>query len=260
MVAALAAIVAAPGKPSGAHPSVTTKGIYGAALAALIAAALLAGSVASNMAANNTAAALAANRNAGAPAAAMDFEGTAASGLDEIYRAALLQNAFAKVAAEKTQTGQVTPGAADRLIILLDPVLRRSQNIKSAALTVTVVNLLAGLQFRFPDLARQIPNSRETYLALTEKMLARLPRRSDLAIPYFNLLIRDDQEQRALATAERILAGNRQDAVALWFSGIVLLVRPKNAGQGLERMRRALEFGIRKRIPIAAPLLRQLTR
>ena len=259
MAAALAAIVAAPGKPSGGQISARRKGIYGTALAALIAAALLAGSLASNVAANTAAAALAANRNVGAPAAAMAFKGTAA-GLNEIYQAALLQNAFARLAAEKTQSGQITPASADRLKILLDPVLGRSQDIKSAALTVTVVNLLAGLQFRFPGLARQIPNSREKYLALTENMLARLPRRSDLAIPYFNLLIRDDQEPRALATAERILAGNRQDAVALWFSGIIMLAGPKNADQGLARMRRALDFGIRKRIPIAAPLLRQLTR
>ena len=260
MAAALAAIVAAPGKRPGAQNLAPAKSIYGAALAALIAAALLWGSVASNMAANAAAAALAANRNANSPAAAMAFSGAAASGLDEIYQAALLQNAFARLAAEKTQTGQVTPGSADRLIVLLDPVLRRSQDIKSAALTVTVVNLLAGLQFRFPNLARRIPDSRETYLTLTEKMLTRLPRRSDLAIPYFNLLIRDEQEPRALATAERILAGNRQDAVALWFSGIVMLAGPKNAERGLARMRRALDFGIRKRIPIAAPLLRQLTR
>ena len=148
--------------------------------------------------------------------------------------------------------------AAGRVIILLEPALKHSQDIKSVALRVSVVNLLAGLQFRFPDLARQIPNSKENYLALAEDLLVRLPRRSDLAIPYFNLLIRDDQEPRALATAERILAGNRHDAVALWFSGIVMLGGPKNADRGLARMRRALDFGIRKRIPIATPLLRQL--
>jgi len=259
MAAALAAIVSAPGGQPGGQNSVPTKTIYGAALTALIAAALFAGSFASNMAANAAAAALAANRSAGTPAAAMAFEG-AAAGLDEIYQAALLQNALARLAAEKTQTGQITQGSADRLKILLDPVLGRGQDIKSAALMVTVVNLLASIQFRFPELARQITNSRETYLGLTEKMLARLPRRSDLAIPYFNLLIRDDQEPRALATAKRILAGNRQDAVALWFSGIIMLAGPKNADQGLARMRRALDFGIRNRIPIAAPLLRQLRR
>lgn len=259
MAAALAAIVSAPSQRADGQNSGHNKGIYGAALSALIAAALFAGSLASNMAANSAAAALAANRNTGTPAASMAFEG-AAAGLDEIYQTALLQNAFARLAAEKAQSGQITPGSAGRLKILLAPVLERSPDIKSAALTISVVNVLAGLQFRFPDLARQIPNSREKYLALTEMMLARLPRRSDLAIPYFNLLIRDDQEPRALATAERILAGNRQDAVALWFSGIIMLAGPKNADQGLARMRRALDFGIRKRIPIAAPLLRQLTR
>jgi hypothetical protein len=38
----------------------------------------------------------------------------------------------------------------------------------------------------------------------------------------------------------------------------VLLAGPKKADQGLARMRRALDFGIRNRIPIAKPLLRQL--
>ncbi len=258
MAAAMAAIAAAPGDRSRARGSAPPKGVYGAALASVIAAALLAGSIASNMAANTARTALNFNQSAGMPVAKIQFGGGTTFGLSEIYRAALLQNAFAKLAAEMAANGKAAARSAERLKILLEPVLGQDRDIKSAALTVTVVNVLAGLLFRFPDLARAVPNSREGFLHHTETMLARLPRRSDLAIPYFNLLIRDGQEARALATAERILSNNPVDAVALWFSGIVLLAGPKKADQGLARMRRALDFGIRNRIPIAKPLLRQL--
>jgi hypothetical protein len=116
--------------------------------------------------------------------------------------------------------------SARRLDILLQPILRQHQDIKPAALTVSVGNVLAGLIFRFPAQARAIPNLRERYLQISEIMLARMPRRSDLAIPYFNLLLSDGEEPRALEAAESLLQNDPNDAVALWFSGIVLLAGP----------------------------------
>jgi hypothetical protein len=47
-----------------------------------------------------------------------------------------------------------------------------------------------------------------------------------LAIHYFNLLLRDGEEPRALEAAESLLQNDPNDAVALWFSGIVLLAGP----------------------------------
>ncbi|MDP6427703.1 MAG: hypothetical protein QF393_06775 [Rhodospirillales bacterium] len=267
MAAALAALSARPKLNDGRTGPGTGPAIgsfWRSSSAALGAVILLAGSITGHLAADTARAALNANRNAETPAdrhaLASGIYGGITGGLEEIYRASLLQNAFSRLAAEKEEKGSIAPRSAERLKVLLLPVLRKGAEIKSAALTVTAVNVLAGLVFRFPEFEKNIPGMRGKYIDFSEMLLQRMPRRTDLAIPYFNLMIRDSQEPRALRTAEVLLSKYPSDAVALWFSGITLLANPEKAKQGMARMRRALEYGIRNRIPIAPTVLRRLTR
>jgi len=74
--------------------------------------------------------------------------------------------------------------------------------------------------------------------------LDRAPERVDVSAPFYGWLLGRDQEDTALAFAERRLAEHPLDSVAMWYSGIVLLGRPDRAENGIRRLRRALDLGV----------------
>ena len=61
-----------------------------------------------------------------------------------------------------------------------------------------------------------------------------------------------------LALASRILAADRGDPVGLWFSGTVLIATPETAAEGITRMRRALDLGLERVMPVDAALKNQI--
>ena len=88
--------------------------------------------------------------------------------------------------------------------------------------------------------------------------LARAPRRGDMAVPYLSWRLAAGDDAAILAVASRILAGDRDNPVGLWFSGTVLIATPQTAAEGIARMRRALAQGLERVMPVDAALKSQI--
>lgn len=86
------------------------------------------------------------------------------------------------------------------------------------------------------------------------------PRRTDLAAPYLLWLLTRNKTDEFHAWANRLYARNPQDMVGLWFSGIALLDDPAQTLAAVERMRKALDLGIERIIPVEDQLKRELGR
>jgi len=99
----------------------------------------------------------------------------------------------------------------------------------------------------FEDWGRQVSN----YLTLA-------PRRSDIAIPYLVWLDRHGRFADLFAAADRMLAIDADDPIALWYSGAALTRQPGQGRLGFARMRRALDTGIELRIEVAPAQRRQV--
>lgn len=81
--------------------------------------------------------------------------------------------------------------------------------------------------------------------ARLDAFLDRAPARTDLTAPYYAWRVDRGEEPTALAFAERRLAIDSGDPVALWFSGLILLGRSDtDAASGLTRMNRAIDLGV----------------
>lgn len=127
--------------------------------------------------------------------------------------------------------------------------------------------LLVSSLFARSDLAF-VPSSGETahlvsgYLANWGKRLDQAlkiaPKRTDLAISYLLWLLRENREQEFSQLALRLHEMNPEDPVGLWFSGIALLGDPRQARAGLLRMRRGLEEGIERMVPVDDALKAQV--
>ncbi|NQV55838.1 MAG: hypothetical protein HQ503_08270 [Rhodospirillales bacterium] len=229
------------------------------AAAALCAGLLFFGFVASQLAADQARIGLDANRNGVKLTPEKSSFGNLFTGLGEIYHAALLQNAYSKMSIEMKKNGSLDTPAVIRFRELLSPVLQNEAEFSSVAATITTVNVLAGLIFKFPRLANSNTLIKIRFIHLTEALLTRLPRRSDLAVPYFNLMLNDGKEMRALRVAERLLARRPNDPIGLWFSGVMLLAHPAKGEEGILRMKRSLNYGIQNQMPVPKELLDRLT-
>jgi hypothetical protein len=78
------------------------------------------------------------------------------------------------------------------------------------------------------------------------------PLRTDVAAPYLSWLVsgqRFDQVRAVCVRIDRIRPG---DPVCLWFDGIAHLSDPATEKQGFQQMRRALEAGVDRVVPIDA--------
>lgn len=92
-----------------------------------------------------------------------------------------------------------------------------------------------------------------------KQWLTDMPDRTDQAIPYILWQITRGNEKAASDMAFFIYQEDRHDPVGLWFTGMALLSSPDGAGEGINRMRQALDNGIRRLMPIEKDLIRQLT-
>lgn len=86
------------------------------------------------------------------------------------------------------------------------------------------------------------------------ELLALAPGRSELAIPYLSAMLSEKADTVVLAFAEDVLRRTPDDPVALWFSGLALADLKPESGAGPQRLRRALENGIERFLPVDARL------
>ena len=211
----------------------------------LIAGALVAGYISLNIAAERTEIDRIA-RSGGGP-----FERHPATGLREIYDAALIQQAFGLARDNSGEDASKVLGG------YLAPVIAGEQP-KTLKLSISVANTFSGLFFADPDFLAKMGVNEADFRRSIEHVIRRAPRRSDIAIPYFNYLVAAGREREALDLANIILARQSDDAVALWFSGIVLLGREATSAAGMRNLRRSLTFGIRNLMPVDEALVRQI--
>lgn len=88
--------------------------------------------------------------------------------------------------------------------------------------------------------------------------LGRYPQRTDQAIPYLLWHFNNGEETAVKDMAQKILQRNGQDPVGLWFYGLCLTAEPSEAPRGISMMRRALEGGMDRLMPIEEELKKQL--
>ena len=84
------------------------------------------------------------------------------------------------------------------------------------------------------------------------------PKRTDLAASYLLWLLREGREEAFSGLARALYRDNPEDVVALWFSGIALLGGTSESDEGLARMRKSLDKGIERIIPVDERLKSQL--
>lgn len=92
------------------------------------------------------------------------------------------------------------------------------------------------------------------------ELLALAPRRSELAIPFFTLLLNEGNDTATLALADDILRRDAHDPVGLWFSGLVHAKSKLGENQGLDQLARALDHGIARFLPVDADFRAELGR
>jgi hypothetical protein len=92
------------------------------------------------------------------------------------------------------------------------------------------------------------------------ELLALAPQRSELAIPFFTLLVNQGNDAATLALANDILRRNANDPVGLWFSGLVHAKSKVEESQGLAQLARALDHGIGRFLPVDANFRAELER
>lgn len=84
------------------------------------------------------------------------------------------------------------------------------------------------------------------------------PGRADLAVPFlsYHLIHGDDKTIGKITNI--ILSSNKDDPAGLWFQGIIKLNDPAQSRQGLIMMRKALENGIERYLPVEDDLKQKL--
>jgi hypothetical protein len=179
------------------------------------------------------------------------FDRRFAAGLREVYDTTLIQHVYASTPDEKSARGL-------DILNMYVAAATEEGGPKSLKLAVSTTNILSGITFTRPLYRERFGPPDAEFRAAVEDLVRRAPRRSDLAIPYFNHLMAAGRETEALDLANLILARRVDDPVGLWFSGIVLLGKEATSPAGMKNLRRSLTFGIRNLMPVDADLVRAI--
>jgi hypothetical protein len=84
------------------------------------------------------------------------------------------------------------------------------------------------------------------------------PRRSDISTSYLMWLLSKGENKKFRVFSDWLYARNNNDPVALWFSGIALSGDARWAGEGIKRMRLALENGVQRFFPVEEEVKKSL--
>lgn len=178
-------------------------------------------------------------------------------GLGEIYGATLLQNAYARALGAPNHDGVGDERAYEILSVLAAQTLAVNEPA-SLRSSLSAINVLSGIVLLVPDYETRFGAIETVYGRRVGILMRRAPRRSDIAIPYFNYLLAQNREAEVLNLANLILARQENSAVALWFSGIVLLGNEQTSVAGMRNLRRSLTSGIRNLMPVDAKIVREI--
>jgi hypothetical protein len=165
------------------------------------------------------------------------------------------------VLATRAREGKpIEPWLVARVQCYLAAADRRAKS--DSSLRLSIDRVIARADIAFAPLPADASAFRSATLAgwgdALDATLSKVPRRTDLFAPYFFWLLKIGEESEILARSTKLLERNPADAVALWFSGIVLLKEQQTQQLGLQRMREALSRGIERVFPVDQGLKAQI--
>ena len=147
-------------------------------------------------------------------------------------------------------------------VIALSQVLNSytATQLKSSpgAFLATLNNIISGLYFQYPKLRVKFEPIISLWSTAATSLITKLPRRSDLLVPYFSFLLEKKNETKLIIITKKLLENNLNDPVALWFSGIANLNLPNKKELGYLQMKQSLRFGIQNFMPISKTLINTL--
>lgn len=91
-----------------------------------------------------------------------------------------------------------------------------------------------------------------------KRWLNEMPNRTDQAVPFLLWHMTHQKEQDVFDVANIIYEKNSDDPIGLWFTGFVLLGQESSQKSGLNRLRKAIENGVERFIPIEEELKKNL--
>lgn len=147
------------------------------------------------------------------------------------------------------------PVLAQRLVHVLERAERRADAQDSLALSLVLLNAIAVQAFAPPDSPLAWSDSgalSEAWKHRLLRILRQAPARLDLASPYFNWLVLQQRDRELSAVLAEVKPLDGQHPVLLWFEGVSLLRAddPASRAAGLEHMRRALNRGLERMMPV----------
>lgn len=89
-------------------------------------------------------------------------------------------------------------------------------------------------------------------------IIEELPQRSDIAVPFLLWHLNHGQEDIMNKMTDLIIERNPNHPVGMWFKGIGLTAKPETAQEGVALMRKALEDGVQRFVPVEPSLKEQL--
>ena len=173
------------------------------------------------------------------------------AGLREIYDTTLIQHAY-------VLTKNETNAAAQDVLRAYLAAAMAHGGPETLKLSISGANVLSGIVFTRPQFQARFGSQEADFRISIERLIRRAPRRSDIAIPYFNHLLATGREPEALELANLVLARHANDPVGLWFSGIVLLGKEGTSVAGIRNLKQSLVFGIRNLMPVDPSLVHEI--
>jgi hypothetical protein len=177
-----------------------------------------------------------------------------------VHLASLYRNFSLELGQKKALGTRITEADAARLadyICLADHHIGESASLRLANADLLVTGELLIL-LDDPILAPLADDRLRRWRERLLWFLQRAPTRSDVAVTYLNWQFANGREAEVSEVAGLLLARNRQDPIGLWFSGAVMMGVTETAADGFDRMRRALDLGLEKVMPVDQEIAEQI--
>lgn len=153
------------------------------------------------------------------------------------------------------------PEGRARALSLFATLRNRVDGGESLVLTLAGQSFLAEVYFtrELGWLVADIAEGEATWRRWLDNALHRAPKRSDIAIPYLAMLLRDGRAAELAAFVRTLLRHDSHDPVALFYAGTLMMTRGDAASRttGLRLLRTAIDNRVDRFLPVA-PWLREI--
>lgn len=174
----------------------------------------------------------------------IDFRGS------DLAMAELVRDTLDRFAA-RARTEQTAP-IADAMRPMLDFIDGQAADTQTILLLTTGLRAMSLIHVTGELAFAAAPDDLARWRRWLDRLLALAPGRSDQAIPYFTACIAGGHMEEVAALSAEIVARAPDDAVGLYYEGLVEVMRPEPARKtaGLSMIRRAIDHGLDRFMPI----------